>query len=208
MKLIKLKCEECHAISNIEVIDEQLFLICSFCGNKWTMIDKEHAVRVRESEVKIRIKELENTDKENKRKDERKRLIYNNLWIFVLFGFFLLVGVGQFLGDRLERRNPIPVNILVEFIESSDEAVEITINRRVLGVQSSGTSQTYYTELRKGSNEITFRVGDISESRNFEAVESDYYFHFLVEEVSRFLRSNIIEITFDLLPPHYIRQLR
>jgi len=213
MKYINLKCKECRGDINVEVEDGQKFLFCLFCGSRVLLDDesknvnvsikkninikKEDVARIKENERKIRLKELEVADKESERKKDMKVLILYSLLMFGMIGFLGLWGVWSSLSDRFIRGEPIVVGIFVEFMDSSNEAIEITINRMPLGIQSPGTRRTYYTKLRVGSNTITFTVGDITASRDFEVIKTDYYFHFIVEEVSRFLQSNTLDITFD-----------
>ncbi|MCL1863608.1 MAG: hypothetical protein FWF78_08585 [Defluviitaleaceae bacterium] len=224
MRLIKLKCEDCHATNSVEVKEGQKILFCSFCGAKSLLDDetksinlnikkdvnikKEDVARIKENERKIKVKELEVAEKQHERKSDMKIMVGCAIFFFLCIGILALMGLWESYGDRLGRGEPVAVSILIEFIDSSDEAIEVTINGIPLGVQSPGTIRTYYTELRIGSNAISFTVGDTEANRNFEVVALDYYFHFTVEEISRLLRNNILEVTFNLLTPSDVSALR
>ena len=213
MKSIKLICEKCHATVSIEKTDSQKTLFCTYCGTKQMIDDEvknininrhykeEDVARIKESESKLKIKEMEFAEREKERKNDRFKVILGLLAMLILLGglstgIFFRDAIGDVI-ERTARGEPITINILIEFLESGAEAAEITINRTLIGIQSSGTLMTYSVKLPVGTNRINFVVGDLSESRDFEVLETDYYFHFILEERNRWVRSNTLNITFE-----------
>ena len=89
----------------------------------------------------------------------------------------ILINIIEDAMEIAARGTPISVNVLIDFLASSDKVAEITIEETPIGIQSSGTIMRYYIQLSLGTNTINFTVGDLSESRNFQVLETDDYFH-------------------------------
>ncbi len=96
MKTYQLECPSCGAAINAENIDQKRAIYCTYCGRLILLDDEVKRVevkyhktytneaRVRENERKerIRLKELENENRENRREF---------LWPFIIIGIFILV---------------------------------------------------------------------------------------------------------------------
>jgi hypothetical protein len=115
--------------------------------------------------------------------------------LLFLGGYHLFNTVSDFVESA--RREIISVSILVDFLKADTEAAEITIDKTHIGTQSPGTLQAYSIQLPAGSNTIMFSVGNKSESREFLASETDEYYFFTLEERRRFIRSDILVITYN-----------
>ena len=108
MNIIKLSCANCNGNTDVKITDGQKFLFCPYCGQKYMVDDgkiyieinrterKIDEARIKEAEVreKIRLKELEM--EETKRKKKTIGKIFKVLFTILLGligGLMLLIGL-------------------------------------------------------------------------------------------------------------------
>jgi len=98
--------------------------------------------------------------------------------------------------------------MLVDYLTSGSEAVEITIDGVPVGIQAPGVIERHYMQLPLGTNTINFTVGVLSVNRDFEVLATTSYFHFVLDEVNRFIRSDYLTVVFDgLITPSEVETI-
>jgi len=165
MQLNALQCKECGANINIET-NKQKIVFCSYCGTKHFIDDeslninvnykKEDVARVKESEHKVKIREMELAHELKASKRESKDWVR---WIIVAFALMFLPTIFfSFFNSsekkehlaEIERLQNIVVEIEAEVVIGNYESALIKANSLHYISSYSSDTKKKWDETRKG----------------------------------------------------------